>query len=137
VYSRCTSSSYIYIGGRCSVSVLSHTHLGYWHGACHIFPVNGPGPVRSPALLCFPAHCSTFPADPCPTLSPAPGMGWALPIRPCYHPPTPRPDAMGLDPRVCVHPTVLPPKKNSHEKTYLISVVIFFCLCTDGSFCVL
>jgi len=51
----------------------------------------------------------------------APGMGGAPPIRPCYHQPTPRPDAVGLDPRVCVHPTVLPPKKISCHLIWLSS----------------
>ena len=42
-------------------------------------------------------------------------LAWdgTLSINTCYPPPTHRPDEVGLDPRVCVHPTVLPPKKNS------------------------
>jgi hypothetical protein len=57
---------YIYIGGRSSVSVLSDTPLGYWHGECHFFRSYvsgqssytgrlGPNPFRLPDLR------STFP----------------------------------------------------------------------------
>jgi len=48
-----------------------------------------------------------------PYLPRAPVLGWDADNRPCYHPQIPRPNEVGLDPRVCVHPTVLPPKKNS------------------------
>jgi hypothetical protein len=61
----------------------------------------------------LPALRSTLPADPrpCSTLFPA----WAGHRAPtlCYHPQIRRPDEVGHDPRVCVHPTLLPPKKNS------------------------
>jgi hypothetical protein len=123
----------MYIGGRCSVSVLNPTPLGYWHGACHFFrSIDG-----APFPPSLPASMLALAADP--ALRSTLTLAWdgAPPINPCYPAQIRRPDEVGLDPRVCVLPTVLPPKKNSHEKTYLISVVIFFCLCTDRSFCVL
>jgi len=47
------------------------------------------------------------------------------PIDPCYHPPIRRPDAVGLDPRVCVHPTVLPPQ----EKFMSFNLAQFYKFC--------
>jgi len=39
----------------------------------------------------------------------------------CYHPPIPWRHEVGHDPRVCVHPTVLPPKKISCHLIWLSS----------------
>jgi len=46
---------------------------------------------------------------PYPSPLPLPGLGWASNPNPCYPPPIPQADKVGHDPRVCVHPTVLPP----------------------------
>jgi len=72
---------------------------------------------RSPSgpLLCSALLLYALPFHPIHALRSHAALAWdgAPPIRPCYHPTIPRPDEVGLDPRVCVHPTVLPPKKNS------------------------
>jgi len=51
----------------------------------------------------------TLPADPALRLHLDAGMGWAANRTRATIRPIPWPDAVGHDPRVCVHPTVLPP----------------------------
>ena len=85
-----------------------HWGIGTVHATISVLPIGTwtlPLPSRStlyPSLRSMPyAHALT--------------LAWvgAHHRTTCYHPQIPRPDEMGLDPRVCVHPTVLPPKKNS------------------------
>ena len=87
------------------------------------FPSMVPVPFWAPALLCSPALRSTLPADPCPTLYPDAGMGRGTTNRPCYHPQIRRPNEVGLDFRVCVPPTLLPPKKNPCHRMLSITPI--------------
>jgi hypothetical protein len=64
--------------------------------------------VRSTTLPTVSRETFPFPS-PLPYASPRTGMGWDANPTPCYYPPIPWPDEVGHDPRVCVHPTLLPP----------------------------
>jgi len=69
----------------------------------------------------LPALRSTLPADPALRSHAAPAwVGHRAPTL-CYPPPIPWRDEVGHDPRVCVHPTLLPPKKNPCHLIWLSS----------------
>ena len=75
------------------------------------------GPAPYPLPLPPPA------VDPWPTLYPDAGMGRGTTNRPCYHPQIRRPNEVGLDFRVCVPPTLLPPKKNPCHRMLSITPI--------------
>jgi hypothetical protein len=109
----CTCSFYMYIYGVCSVHVVSHCNKGRGLGLPQSLFIRFDrfflhGPPGLPDLLLTRIHASIQP-DPCPRSTLFPAWAGAPPINPCYHPPIPWPETMGSDPRVCVHPTLLPP----------------------------
>ena len=97
----------VYIGGVCCT--------------CMRHPRQGQIGVRTTTLPIVSRETFPYPSPPLSPTFPLLFLGWDDNPITCYHPPIPTSRQVGLDPRVCVHPTVLPPKKNSCHLIWLSS----------------